>query len=109
MQSVITHYNTFIHTGCKVPWALRGGYWECGCCDSLTVICSLQAVPTNHKLRYGQRIIHSVKAHDSLPIGRKKSVVFSLPFHVKVCEHFHGDGGYEGVRERAVSVMVYVF
>ena len=25
MQSVITHYNTFIHTGCKVPWALRGG------------------------------------------------------------------------------------
>ena len=23
-QSVITHYNTFIHTGCKVPWALRG-------------------------------------------------------------------------------------
>ena len=19
-----THYNTFIHTGCKVPWALRG-------------------------------------------------------------------------------------
>ena len=23
-QSVITHYDTFIHTGCKVPWALRG-------------------------------------------------------------------------------------
>ena len=23
-QSVITHYYTFIHTGCKVPWALRG-------------------------------------------------------------------------------------
>ena len=22
-QSVITHYNTFIHTGCKVPWVLR--------------------------------------------------------------------------------------
>lgn len=23
--SVITHYNTFIPEGCKVPWALRGG------------------------------------------------------------------------------------
>ena len=23
--SVITHYNTFIHTGCKVPWALPRG------------------------------------------------------------------------------------
>ena len=24
-QSVITHYYTFIHTGCKVPWALPRG------------------------------------------------------------------------------------
>ena len=24
-QSVITHYDTFIHTGCKVPWALPRG------------------------------------------------------------------------------------
>jgi len=23
--SVITHYNTFIHSGCKVPWALPRG------------------------------------------------------------------------------------
>ena len=33
-QSVITHYYTFIHTGCKVPWALRGllrrGCGRCG-------------------------------------------------------------------------------
>ena len=27
--SVITHYDTFIPEGCKVPWALRGGLGRC--------------------------------------------------------------------------------
>ena len=40
-QSVITHYGTFILTGCKVPWALRGGAGSAASAEALTVICGL--------------------------------------------------------------------
>ena len=36
MQSVITHYDTFIHSGCKVPWALRGGTGSAASAEALT-------------------------------------------------------------------------
>ena len=35
-QSVITHYDTFIHSGCKVPWALRGGPGSAASAEALT-------------------------------------------------------------------------
>ena len=35
-------------------------------------------------------------AHDFPPVGREKSVIFSLPVHIELCGFQCGDGGYEG-------------
>ena len=56
----------------------------------------LQVVPTTTNPGTDAKAFATQKANSFTPAGREKSVIFSLPFHVKICEHFHGDGGCEG-------------
>ena len=52
-ERVITHYDTFIHTGCKVPWALRGlsrGGMRSMRCPLLTKAKCLRLLPWSARL-----------------------------------------------------------
>ena len=69
----------------------------------------LQVVPTTTNSGTDAKVFAAHRANSFTPADREKTVIFSLPVHDESCEFPHGDGGCEGVRERAVSVMVYVF
>ena len=72
--SVITHYDTFIHTGCKVPWALRGGTGNAASEEASHGIHGLQVVPTTTNSGTDAKVFAAHRANSFTPAGREKSV-----------------------------------
>ena len=106
-QSVITHYDTFILTGCKVSWALRGGTESAASAEALSVICGLQCA---YKPQIPVRsAIHSqpnVLMIFCPSAGRNSSV--SPCLSTSVLRNVGGDGGCVGCVSIASMVTMWM-
>jgi len=106
-QSVITHYDTFILTGCKVSWALRGGTESAASAEALSVICGLQCT---YKLQIPVRsAIHSQPNVLMIfcPSAGRNSW-FSPCLSTSVLRNIGGDGGCMGCVSIASMVTMWM-
>ena len=85
----------------------EGGNGECGFCGSLDRHLWFAMYIQTANSGTDAKPFAAHHAHAFPPVGREKSVTFSLPVHAEFCGFHRGDGGCEG--SVTIVSMVTIF
>ena len=117
--SVITHYNTFIHSGCKVPWAIPRGcaFTAATSADQRENVCNFShGQPVCMKLfcetsscsRCPQELFSKVRGHRNSPNEGGMCCFYNESFTLVCCVHMYKQSVLCSVSPFLRNVLRYV-